>query len=783
MGLLATGETIASAAAKAGAKNLLEDPKELQFLMNTNAARLARQQRMGGFPMPSLAVTKQSIPFDSYGDITLVGNPELFNPKSSRSNQVFDADAYTIRAPELLRLAKKGSYKKLLNEFKSLSKSIDRDYEVVEGAYHLEDLETKTNADGSGFRKINDFFENSEISDAAFLKEKGIEIPRDKENELDRFELRGLVDELREEKKAWSNSKLNEYFEPQEYFISNPNRDYVTGRPILKEYTAEEVTKWMKKHAGRSQENSFVNASVGSQRASTTGELKTLDAMRKKSSQLQDSSAVLDAKNINDKKFFSLVEDLKPNYEYDAEGFRYFDTVGQMIIDSEKMGLDRALKNNDFNDLSQSQIDKIIDYKNTLRESPTQYFEAKPKRVVDFSEFEGAIVPLDTPKETLDMLKEAGVKVETYGDATERLNKRKKFAGTAFSVGGGMVLVGSAYDTQAGVLSSGARRLLGSEVKLTAEEIAKEAESLGFIVGDARGGKVNNSSTPMGNSSYIPVSYTAPNGRTISTEVRVSDHGTGPVRSGNYLHVQSMEDASKALSSLKQKKLETESLKPLEKQFNVNQPDSKSRKFVDNKGLNEDQLLQLSQARSYGQAKEILLSATNLDKQQIGSIENASDTKIGQAVGYAINKNKGSATLGGLLGAGAVGAAATPTFQDKAVAVGETLLDAGQAMIAPMAAAPHALIPALTRPDYPASQIEQNYQNLLQQMNYQPSTPLGQEYSQQAQQFMGDAFNAAAQSAPGQAIEQFVEPINLLMQQAPQRARTIGRSLLDMSPF
>ena len=172
MGLLSTGETIASAAAKAGAKNLLEDPKELQFLMNTNAARLARQQRMGGFPMPSLAVTKQSIPFDSYGDITLVGKPESFDPKSSKSNQVFDADAYTIRAPELLRLAKKGSYKKLLNEFKSLSKSIDRDYEVVEGAYHLEDLETKTNADGSGFRKINDFFENSEISDAAFLKEK-----------------------------------------------------------------------------------------------------------------------------------------------------------------------------------------------------------------------------------------------------------------------------------------------------------------------------------------------------------------------------------------------------------------------------------------------------------------------------------------------------------------------------------------------------------------------------------------------------------------------------------
>ena len=134
------------------------------------------------------------------------------------------------------------------------------------------------------------------------------------------------------------------------------------------------------------------------------------------------------------------------------------------------------------------------------------------------------------------------------------------------------------------------------------------------------------------------------------------------------------------------------------------------------------------------------------------------------------------------MGAGLLSAQAIPTVKDKAVAVGETLLDAGQAMIAPIAAAPHALIPALTS-DRPTAQIEQGYQNLLQQMDYEPSTQLGQEYSQAAQQFMGDAFDAAAQSAPGQAIKQVVEPINLLIQQAPERARLVGRSLLDMSPF
>ena len=172
--------------------------------------------------------------------------------------------------------------------------------------------------------------------------------------------------------------------------------------------------------------------------------------------------------------------------------------------------------------------------------------------------------------------------------------------------------------------------------------------------------------------------------------------------------------------------------------------------------------------------------ATDRFREYVGD-DKAYDTRVRGGPG-GTKGERGSITPGGLLGAGAVGAASTPTFQDKAVAVGETLLDAGQAMIAPIAAAPHALIPALLS-DRPTAQIEQGYQNLLQQQNYEPSTQLGQEYSQAAQQFMGDAFDAAAQSAPGQAIKQVVEPINLLIQQAPDRARLIGRSLLDMSPF
>lgn len=162
-----------------------------------------------------------------------------------------------------------------------------------------------------------------------------------------------------------------------------------------------------------------------------------------------------------------------------------------------------------------------------------------------------------------------------------------------------------------------------------------------------------------------------------------------------------------------------------------------------------------------------------------------SGTSLSKSTAKGVDGRTGVNVAGVLSALGISTAGLTPkqaTAKDKAVAVGETLLDAGQAMIAPIAAAPHALIPALLS-DRPTAQIEQGYQNLLQQQNYEPSTQLGQQYSQQAQQFMGDAFDAAAQSAPGRAAKEFLAPINLLMQQAPDRARLIGRSLLDMSPF
>jgi len=59
----------------------------------------------------------------------------------------------------------------------------------------------------------------------------------------------------------------------------------------------------------------------------------------------------------------------------------------------------------------------------------------KPKRGVELSEFQGAIIPQETSKTVKPILKEAGIKkILTYGTPEERKELFKRFPELMFSV-------------------------------------------------------------------------------------------------------------------------------------------------------------------------------------------------------------------------------------------------------------------------------------------------------------------------------------------------------------
>ena len=426
--------------------------KGLLFAHNTSPQRLAREAQMGGAPMPSIAVTKEGVPFGNFGDITLIGDPKNFDP-SVKANKAFSSDAYTVRAPSPVQMAKKDAYKQFADDF--------ADYKELGGTdqvrYALEALERKGGVSESNFSDFSRFFDGGAPIKAKFLDEKGINI-RDAEGKIDRRKVNEEFTGLDAEFNQWSQQQVQKYVEPETYFISNPDRDYVTGRPKLVEYTADNVADWMAKRGGKNQESGFGQTGVAAQRASESRQLKSLEDIKALRESVVDEETLEAAKKATEDKFFDLAEKLRGSYKYDPESFRYFDEVGEMIIGMTDRNAAKKLQEFGFGDASPELVQEIKDYRKMLQDSPVGYMESKPERVVQLEEYAGAVVPEGTDQTTLGLLQDAGLEIKTYNpDIPEtRTAARDTFTSQMFSplaVGAGAAYMGAEAMTPQGQLN------------------------------------------------------------------------------------------------------------------------------------------------------------------------------------------------------------------------------------------------------------------------------------------------------------------------------------------
>lgn len=151
-----------------------QETKNLVALHNLTEEKLLKSLELGGFPMPSIAITKADIPHTNFGDITVVFGKETIDPKARRENTVYSADAWTPVVPRV--------------EYEADSKVTDRVYnrlgalknQVAEYFQHDLDtlrysLEDRLNRDG-GEAGILENLRNNYALKAAFLEEQGTHI-------------------------------------------------------------------------------------------------------------------------------------------------------------------------------------------------------------------------------------------------------------------------------------------------------------------------------------------------------------------------------------------------------------------------------------------------------------------------------------------------------------------------------------------------------------------------------------------------------------------------------
>jgi len=177
---------------KKAIKEGIDKTKDMMFLHNTGSDALRNYDELGGLPSPSMGVTQKDLPFDKFGDITLVGKPGNFDPKVSASNKIYSSDAYTPRAPAPIQTTKRNSYDYLLEEYQPLAKKFD---ESIESEFdHVYQQSFKKHASDYRQDKIKDIFDST-TGKLKFLKDQGIELnpvmKQLKEFEIKPYKFRG----------------------------------------------------------------------------------------------------------------------------------------------------------------------------------------------------------------------------------------------------------------------------------------------------------------------------------------------------------------------------------------------------------------------------------------------------------------------------------------------------------------------------------------------------------------------------------------------------------------
>lgn len=129
-----------------GARFSMKSPVEQTYtliaLHNLTESNLLSAIRLGGFPMPSIAVTRTDIPHTNFGEISLVMDKRAVDPKASRKNTVYSADAWTPTFPQVEYAADAAAERRISGRLNSLSRQIDEMFrqDLYRVSYDMEDL-------------------------------------------------------------------------------------------------------------------------------------------------------------------------------------------------------------------------------------------------------------------------------------------------------------------------------------------------------------------------------------------------------------------------------------------------------------------------------------------------------------------------------------------------------------------------------------------------------------------------------------------------------------------
>lgn len=329
--------------------------EKLYATHNMSLAGVRDALKLGGLAMPSLAMRKVSQgDINQFGDIVFVANERLATP--SRTNEVYDRDAWT---PNLSSAIKYELSPEANTFIKQVLEKVGQPLRASTFRYNIEE--------NLGFPQ------SDTMAQELYELDKGLDDSKFRGNEQEYLD--------------WYNEHFMANTEPYLWTENASNTDMVR-----KKFTLDNMMKILRKQeksgGGFIGDFIFDVYKLLNFRSQKFKNLKEIKKNRHKLVSREEAQKGLDKLNED---FLALAEELKKEGEDYSFGDATYGLGVALVQDTDK----EIVRWLDYKNLKSDEqaIKKVKDFIERMKDIPTDYFEVKPRRVVDFSEFSGVIIP------------------------------------------------------------------------------------------------------------------------------------------------------------------------------------------------------------------------------------------------------------------------------------------------------------------------------------------------------------------------------------------------------